>query len=205
MTTRRSQAVVFDLGKVLLDFDYEIAVRQLLPRSSISVAEFHSLINQSPLLLDYEIGRLSTEAFFQRVQAASGFAGTLQQFQAGFADIFTEIKPMIALHAEVRRRGLPTYILSNTNDLAIRHVRAHFPFFNTFDGYALSYEHHAMKPAPLLYEVVENLSGCSGPALFYLDDRPENVETARQRGWHVHVHENPEQSRAALAAAGFLD
>ena len=70
---------------------------------------------------------------------------------------------MLDLHRRLRHAGLPTYIFSNTNELAIDHIRARFPFFHQFDGYILSYEHNAMKPDPRLYTVVEQTTGRAGP------------------------------------------
>jgi len=205
MTDSKPKAVIFDLGKVLLDFDYGIAIRRLAPKVQIPTDQIHTLVNQSGLLHDYESGAIDTDQFFARVQAASGYRGTLDEFAAAFADIFVAIEPMIALHAQLRRLGIPTYILSNTNELAIRHVICHYPFFSQFDGYVLSYEHRVMKPAPEIYAIAEALAGHRGPDLLYLDDWPENVEAARCRGWRAVLHQTPEQSRAAVAAAGLLD
>ena len=70
--------------------------------------------------------------------------------------------PMVEIHARLRRRGIPTYIFSNTNELAVGHIRSSYPFFSEFDGYILSYEHGAMKPAAKLYEVVERQTGRRG-------------------------------------------
>ena len=61
------EAVVFDLGKVLLNFDYAIAVAKLQTRCKISVRELHELIDQSPLLYRYETNLLSTEQFFAEI------------------------------------------------------------------------------------------------------------------------------------------
>ena len=66
---------------------------------------------------------------------------------------------MVQLQAALRQRGLPTYVFSNTNELAAEHIRRNFPFYANFDGYILSYEHGAMKPDARLYEVVERQSG----------------------------------------------
>jgi HAD superfamily hydrolase (TIGR01509 family) len=199
------KAVVFDLGKVLLDFDYGIAVRRFLARVHLSPLEMLGLINHSTLFPRYEAGLLSTEAFFEEVRKVSGFQGELTEFTGMFGDIFTEIPPMVALHAELRQRGLPTYVFSNTNDLAIRHVRQRFPFFSQFDGYVLSYEHRCMRPDARLYEVVERVSGLRGQDLFYLDDRTENVAAGAARGWQAVLHESAEKSRAAAQRAGLLD
>lgn len=198
------KAVIFDLGKVLLDFDYIRAIQRLLPRCRVSLGELRRVLTLDSLLLDYETGLVSTRDFFQRLSQATGYRGSLEEFSAGFGDIFTPIEPMIALHAELRARGVPTYIFSNTNELAVQFIRERFPFFAQFDGYVLSYEQRTMKPAPGMYEVAEQMSGLRGADLFYLDDRPENVEAGWQRGWQGVIHTSPAESRAALERTGIL-
>ena len=199
-------AVVFDLGKVLLDFDYGIVVRRVAARGSrIGIPEIKRLLVDSPLLPAFERGELTSRQFCEAVRKETGFEGTFEQFAGWFGDIFAEIPPMVALQSELRRRGIPTYIFSNTNDLAIDHVRRNFPFFAGFDGYVLSYEHGAMKPDAPLYEVVERLTARRGADLVYLDDRPENVEAGAARGWRAILHADPAESRRHLADFGLLD
>jgi len=159
-------AIIFDLGKVLVNFDYSIAAKKVAARSrQQSLDALHDFLSASPLLVDYERGRLTRAEFFQAVQAATGFFGTAEEFGGYFADIFTEIPETIALHATLRQRGHPTYIFSNTNDLAIEHVRRNFPFFRNFDGYIFSYEVGAVKPQPEIYAAMERLSGRRGADL----------------------------------------
>jgi len=198
------KAVIFDLGKVLLDFDYSIAGRRIAELGRVSPDQVRQFIDHSPLLFQFETGQISRERFFAEVQARTGFGGTIEKFSEFFADIFTPIGPMVALHAELRERGVPTYIFSNTNELAVGHIRRHYPFFGAFDGYVLSYEHGAMKPDPRLYEVVEARTGWRTVDLFYIDDRRENIETAAGRGWQVLLQETPEQTRKAILATGLL-
>ena len=101
---------------------------------------------------------------------------------------------MVQLQAALRQRGLPSYIFSNTNELAVEHIRQSFPFFAKFDGYILSYEHGVMKPDAALYEVVERKCGRRGAEILYLDDRPENVDAGAARGWQVILQESPEKT-----------
>ncbi len=198
------KAVIFDLGKVLLDFDYGLAIGRIQEHSHLSRAELHALINQSPLLLRYESNAISTAQFFAEVQAASGFTGTLQDFEGMFADIFTAIEPMVRLQQNLRAARVSTYIFSNTNDLAVRHIRQRFPFFADFDGHVLSYEHHAMKPDAQLYRVVERMAGVRDADLLYIDDRPENIATGQELGWRTILHRDPEETAAAVRAHGLL-
>jgi FMN phosphatase YigB (HAD superfamily) len=195
---------IFDLGKVLVDFDYTIAARKIAARSEKSPHNLHAFLGSSPILVDYECGRLTREQFFKTIREAIGFRGDIQEFGGYFADIFTEMAGTIALHAELRQRGFKTYIFSNTNDLAIEHVRRRFPFFANFDGYILSYEIGGMKPEPEIYAAMEKLTGRSGPDLIYLDDRHENVAAGASRGWRAVLHESAEKSRAALVNWGLI-
>ena len=198
------KVVVFDLGKVLLDFDYRIAVRRLIGQSKVTAEELRQIIDQSALLLQYESGTISTAQFFEKVRAASGFRGEMEEFVEIFGDIFSPIPAMLRLHAELRSHQILTYVFSNTNDLAIKHIRGHYPFFKNFDGYVLSYEHGALKPEPKIYSIVEELTRCCGEEILYLDDRPENVAAGSERGWRTVCHTSPEASRAQIAAHGLL-
>lgn len=190
--------VAFDLGKVLVDFDYSIAARKIATRCSKPPENLSAFLGSSPLLVQLETGDIDRHQFYRAVCDAAGYGGTQAEFSAAFADIFFEIPPMIALHAELRKHGLPTYIFSNTNDLAIEHVRRNFPFFSQFNGYILSYEVRAMKPNPPIYEALENLTGKRADEILYIDDRPENVAGGLARGWRSILHETPEKTRAAL-------
>ena len=197
--------IVFVLGKVLVDFDYGIAARRFAARTTTTLPEIAKYISQSPLLLQYEKGIVTTQQFYDEICRVTGFRGDLAEFSKCFADIFVPIEPMVELQATFRRRGLPTYVFSNTNDLAITHIRRNFPFYGNFDGYILSYEHGVMKPDAPLYEVVERMSGRHGPEILYLDDRAENIAAGAARGWQVILQESPEKSLAAIRNLGLLD
>jgi len=190
--------VVFDLGKVLVDFDYSIAVRKISAHSTLPPDGVFHFIGNSDITVKYELGLITRREFFEQARQAIGFGGTFEEFGEFFADIFTEIAPMIALHAELREGGVPTYIFSNTNDLAVEHIRRNFPFFKDFDGYIYSYEIGAMKPDARIYEALERLAGRRGAEIVYLDDRPENIAGGAARGWRAILHETPEKSRAVL-------
>ena len=188
------EVVVFDLGKVLLDFDYRIVAGRVAARGAMNTGEVQTLIDHSPLLFRFETGHISRDQFFREIVARCGYRGSPVEFARDFAEQFTPIAPMLGLHAALRAARIPTFIFSNTNDLAIEHIRERYPFFAEFDGYVLSYEHGAMKPEAKLYEVVERVTGRAGAAILYLDDRLENAEAGRARGWQVIHHSTPEET-----------
>lgn len=195
------RAIIFDLGKVLLDFDYTRAARALSPHSALAPTEFKRVVDQSPLLHQFESGGLTNEEFYREVSRLTQYRGSFDEFAAAFGDIFDEIEPMVELQRQLRDRGIPTWIFSNTNDLAVGHIRRRYPFFGGFHGYVFSHEIGAMKPLPASYESVERQTGHRGPELLYLDDRLENIEGARLRGWRTIHHAEPADSiRQVLSA-----
>jgi HAD superfamily hydrolase (TIGR01509 family) len=191
-------AIVFDLGKVLVDFDYSIAARKVAARSTKQIPDLQRFLGSSPILARFESGLLTRQQFFSQIQQITGFTADETEFVGNFADIFVPIPSMIALHEELRQMGFETYIFSNTNDIAIEHIRREFPFFKNFDDYIFSYEIGAMKPEVKIYEAMEKISGRRGDEILYIDDRVENVETGSIRGWRAILHETPEKTRAVL-------
>lgn len=200
----RPEVVVFDLGKVLVDFDYSIAARRIAARSTMPPRDVQHFIDHSPLLFRYETGLMTRQEFFAEVRQTTGFQGDLAEFAQFFADIFSPMDEMIGLHGRLRERGVPTFVFSNTNDLAIAHIRRNFPFFAHFENYVLSYEHGAMKPSARLYEVVERVSGRKEKQILYLDDRLENVEAGAARGWQVIHHQSGPASIERVEELGLL-
>jgi glucose-1-phosphatase len=202
--SRRGEVVIFDLGKVLVDFDYSIAARRISAKGNISSEEVQKLIDHSPLLFRYETGLIDKAEFHREVCKLTGYRESLEQFAPDFSDIFTAIEPMIALQADLRQRGVPTFILSNTNDMAAGHIRRAFPFFSNFDSYIFSYEQGVMKPDERLYEIAEQITGHRGEQIIYLDDRLENVEPGRKRGWHGIHHRNPDETLGFIQKLGLI-
>jgi HAD superfamily hydrolase (TIGR01509 family) len=191
-------AIVFDLGKVLVDFDYSIAAQKISARSTKQLPDLQHFLGSSPILARFESGLLTRGQFFAELREITGLTSDIDEFVSDFADIFVPIPAMIGLHEELRRQGFQTYIFSNTNDIAIGHIRREFPFFKNFDGYIFSCEVGAMKPELKIYEAMEKMSDRRGADLIYIDDRLENIEAGMARGWRAILHETPEKTRAAL-------
>ena len=202
MTTPKT--VVFDLGKVLVDFDYAIAARRIAARGTMTLLEIARHINQSPVFVQYETGKVTTPQFYEEIRRATGYRGDLAEFSESFADIFSPIEPMIDFQTALQQRGVPTYAFSNTNELAIDHITRSFPFYTTFTGHILSFQHGVMKPEAGLYEVVERETGCRGADILYIDDRPENVDAGAARGWQVILQETPERTLATVRTLGLV-
>jgi len=199
------KAVAFDIGKVLLDFDYSILVRKLAPQTQWGEDELNDYLNQSPLLARYESGELSSSKFFEQIKEETGFRGSETDFAALFEDIFTPIPGMIDLHSQIAQSGIPTFTFSNTNEMAVRYIARTHDFWPIFKGHILSYEVGALKPGAKIYEALEECSGFTGREIAYLDDLPENCVAAGERGWQVCCHKDVSCSREFFRELGVLN
>ncbi len=193
------EVVVFDLGKVLVDFDYGDAARGIASRCDGRKCDVRALIDQSPLLIRFETGLVDTHGFYSAVRDAAGFLGGVEEFGPLFGDIFRPIDSMVAFNEALRARNIPTYIFSNTNPLAVETIRSRLPFFRNFTDFILSYEHGSMKPDTKIYEVVEQVTAKKGDSILYIDDRLENIDAGAKRGWQTihHISEPDTLARAA--------
>ena len=196
------KCVIFDLGKVLVDFDYAISSQKIAAKSNSSAAEVQKLIDHSPLLFSYETGQIDKTEFYRQVCKLTGYRGRQEEFEPEFSDIFSEITPMTQLQAQLRQAGVPTFILSNTNDMAVGHIRRTFPFFSNFDAYILSFEQKVMKPHVGIYEITEHITRHRPEEIVYIDDRAENLAPAAARNWKVIHHRSPEETISVLKTLG---
>jgi FMN phosphatase YigB (HAD superfamily) len=198
MTDPNSKAVVFDLGKVLLHFDFGIAAKNLARHADATAEEILAQINQTPHLHAYERGEVSSEAFYQNIGTLCGYHESFEVFSNDFADIFEEWDVMVEFMRSLKSKQVPIMVFSNTNEIAVSFIRETYPFFNEFDHHCYSYEHGMMKPTSALYEKVEQILGRQGKDLFFIDDKAENVEAAIERGWSGQIHIHPEETIPAV-------
>ena len=93
-------------------------------------------------------------------------------------------------------------LVSNTNELHIDFVRTNYRVLDYFDHHVLSYEVGSLKPDREIFEYAIAVSGHEPEALFFIDDREENIVAARQLGMHAHQFKTELQLMDALHQAG---
>jgi len=184
--------VVFDLGKVLLEFDFAIAAKAMAAYSPLDPCKIQQAIDQSALLHQFERGLLTETQFFSQLSQVCQIKASEETLRDAFIDIFTPVPSMIGFLTKLKARRMPMLLFSNTNISAMCHIRKQFEFIQLFDQCCLSYEHGMMKPEQALYDIARQMTGVNHASLLFIDDRKENIEAARQKGWLGIVHESPQ-------------
>ena len=100
-------------------------------------------------------------------------------------------------------RGTRVFVLSNA-PRSFADTAAGFDWAHLVERFFFSGVMGVAKPSPEIYARVEESMGLTGEALWFVDDKIENVTTASTRGWHSHLWGDDADTRAWLAAEGFL-
>jgi len=174
------QAAIFDIGNVLLPFDYERAGTRLVAENRPSAPPDRERIKAAHI--KHELGQIDRATFLSIVRPEFNHTGPEKDFVAIWEDIFFPNPPMDALVARLSER-LPLYLLSNTNCIHRESIHRDYPVFGFFRDAVYSYEVGLMKPDPAIFHLAAKRFGVDPARTLYIDDMPENVEAAKSAGF----------------------
>lgn len=171
------KAFIFDIGNVLLPFDFSVALRRLQQKSNVdSVAQM-----MEPVKFAYESGQISCAEFLAQMREVLQYNGTDAELIAAWEDIFTENAAMSDLVRELHS-DYPLYLLSNTGDLHMDHVFKTYPVFGLFKDAVYSYRVKCFKPDRRIFEIALEQFGVNACETVFIDDLQPNVDMALELG-----------------------
>ncbi len=193
----------FDLGRVLLDFDHEIAVQQLAGLADCDQEGVRDFVFRSPLQSAYEKGELSTAEFCARFRDHFDVDTSDARICHAASDIFTPNLPMLDIVRTLSGQGRSLGILSNTCDAHWQFIcDADYDLLQHCPTQVLSFQVRASKPHARIYQVAAQQAQQSPGDIFFVDDLPENVAGAREIGLDAVLYTTPEQLRQQLIHRG---
>lgn len=196
------KAIIFDLGKVIIPFDFGRGYAAMAPLCGYPKAEIRARIGETDLVQRFEMGLIEPEDFVRRLSEHL----ELRTGYAGFRDIWSSIFLPDTLIPESMLEGLKKryrlVLLSNTNAIHFEMVREAYPLLRHFDAFVLSYQVRAMKPSPLIYGKAVQEAGCRPEECFFTDDIAAYVEAAKRFGIDAVQFESAEQLGRELKARG---
>jgi glucose-1-phosphatase len=198
-----ADALLFDLGRVVLDIDFSKVVASWAGHAGCEPARLVGRLSPDEAWKRHERGEISDAAFFEGLRASLGIDITDIQFLEGWNAIFAGEMPRIG--AMLTRAGtrLPLFAFSNTNGAHVEHFsRAYADLLGHFREIYLSSAIGLRKPEAAAYDHVVNAIGVPASRILFFDDSAENIAGARARGLSaVHVR-SPDDIATALAALG---
>lgn len=196
------ETIIFDLGRVIIDFDHHLITQRLSKFSDFDFdeARLFDLIFTSDLERSLDRGEISPEEFYKKVSqnVKIGF----EEFKAVWNDIFFPPKEeMIKLLGELKGR-YKLYLLSNTNIFHFEYAKDKYKILELFEEYILSYQVGANKPDEKIYLEALRRSGSPPERCIYIDDIKEFARAATKVGMKGIHFEDVKKLREKLQGYG---
>lgn len=196
------KTVLFDLGNVIIPFDFKLAYARMAEHCSCKPEEVPARIRATGLVAPFERGEIEAEPFVRELSAALGLNITYREFCDWWSCVFLP-EPLVseALLRDLRSR-CRLLALSNTNAIHFAMLKNAYPLLRHFDDYVLSYEVGASKPDAKIYREAIARSQCSAEECFFTDDLAVNVAAAREHGMDAVQFQSAEQLERELTIRG---
>lgn len=204
MPSPQPQALLFDLGGVLVDIDFGLAIRAWAPYSSQCVDVLRDEFKFDLAYQRHERGEISADEYFDHLAATLGLSASRSEIAKGWNSIFVgEFAETRGLVERARER-LPCYAFTNTNASHMATWSVLFPeLVQSFDRIFASHEMGLRKPELAAFEHISKVTGIAASSIVFYDDLIENVEAARLAGLQaVHVR-SAADVRESLTSLGY--
>ncbi len=180
------EAVVFDIGKVLIEwhperfFDAEIGTKRR--RELFAAVDLYAMNER------IDLGAPFRQTVYECASAHPKFRSEICLWHDSWIKMATPaISDSVRLMRAIRAKGTPVFALSNFGIGTFEIAAKAYPFLNEFDQKYVSGHLQEIKPHARIYELLEQSSGLAPGALLFTDDLPDNVKAAADRGWHAHL------------------
>ncbi|MEI7910549.1 MAG: HAD family phosphatase [Verrucomicrobiota bacterium] len=172
---------LFDIGRVLLDFDFERSLARLLPPDATDPrARLELLLDQRD---EFEAGAIETDTYIAWALGVLGSGATAEDFRHAWRHVFTPIEPMWQEVRMLAAAGHRLILFSNTNAIHCPWIFEVFADFALFQAAVLSYQVGGVKPEPAIYQYAIATHQLDPATTLYIDDLPANIATGRSHGF----------------------
>ncbi|MFY0679192.1 MAG: HAD family phosphatase [Thalassovita sp.] len=197
------KAIVFDLGRVLLEYDPEAFYDRVIGEDRRK--ELFAAVDLDGYNLRVDEGEPLHATLKEAADAHPDYADEIMMWAERWVELLPgDIPHSVRLLEALKAKSVPVLALTNFGAETFEIAAQHFPFLHLFDAVYVSGRLKCIKPDAAIYEALEQGSNYRGAELLFADDKAENIEAAAVRGWQTHLFTDPQGWADALVAAGVL-
>jgi 2-haloacid dehalogenase len=179
------EAVIFDLGGVLIEWDPRHLYRELLPDEP-AVERFLAEVCTPAWNARQDEGRSFDEGVAELIDLHPGQEELIRAYADRWEEMLRgEIEGSAALLAELDTAGVPLFALTNWSTETFPIAQERFGFLRRFRDIVVSGREGVAKPDPRLFEIAVRRFGVAPSRCLYVDDSEANVEVAARLGFVV--------------------
>ncbi|WP_340587448.1 HAD family phosphatase [Erythrobacter alti] len=201
---RVMDAVVFDVGRVLIQWDLRCLFAKLIEDPE-ELEWFVSNVVTEDWHHQHDEGRPLAEMVPERIAQFPRYAEHIRAYATRFNETIPGPVPGTQeLARKLHERGVTIFGLTNFGDEFWAEFRPTQPIFDLFTDIVVSGTEKIAKPEPAIYALAEERFARPPERLFFVDDKAENIAAATQRGWQGHVFTHAARLEADLTVRGLL-
>jgi len=203
MAGSRIEAVVFDLGNVLIPWNPRFLYRKLFGGDEAKMDWFLANVCTFAWNETFDSGRSFAEGVSELIAQFPQYADMIRAYDSRWEEMLGDpIEENVALLQDLKRAGHPVYALSNWPAGKFQIARRRCPFLSLFDGMVISGEVGFKKPSPEIFQLLLSKHKLDPGRCVFIDDTSGHVAAARSLGLNGIVYQSPVQLRQDLGRLG---
>lgn len=185
------QTVIFDIGNVLIEWQperfFDSVIGPERRREMFAAVDLHGVNDEVDRGGDFR------SLIYAAADANPELGDEIRLWHDRWIEIAAPAIPhSVRLLRALRTKGVPVYALTNFGKQTFDIAEPVYPFLGEFDRRYISGHMGVIKPAAVIYEMLEQDCGLPPDALLFTDDRADNIDAAAARGWHTHLFDGPQ-------------
>jgi len=204
MVKQNIEAIIFDLGRVLVDIDLSGGVFKYLP--ALESAQDEKVLNQlfrDTVYRDYAEGRMSVEKFYKLFCQRAKLNLDFEAFKREWSAVFMPMKGMKTIVKQLSA-NFKLGLLSDIGPLHWAHLQENLPLLKYFNNPVLSFRIRYLKPQPQTYRLAADSVESEAVHCLFIDDREINIKGAQKLGMRAIQFHTPKQLRQDLKNLNLL-
>lgn len=192
--------LIFDIGNVIVDIDYAVPVQEF---QKLAITDFSTIVSYSKqhhIFDQFEKGQISVSDFHNELRKFLRPDVTDEEILAAWNSILLDYPPYKFDLLQKLKNNYRVFALSNINethvkaiDEAVKEKFGAKAFYDYFHTAYYSNEVGWRKPEKEIYELVITKENLTPAETFFVDDKPENVEAAKEAGLQAYELKHPSE------------
>ena len=191
--------VLFDLGRVLLDWEPDRLYQKLIPDARARKNFLTNICNMD-WHSQHDAGVSFAENAAKLLQKYPDKASLIKAWGERWFEMFDGyIEGVPALIDRLEAQNIPLFALSNMPSEPWEEMKTHFPYLLRFQDVIVSGDEKCLKPDEKIYKIALNRLGHpSADSVLFIDDSPANIAAAEKLGMQTHLFTSSQGLETAL-------
>ncbi|MCB2086823.1 MAG: HAD family phosphatase [Sphingomonadaceae bacterium] len=202
--SRQIDAVVFDVGRVIVRWDMRILFAKLIEDPQ-ELDWFCTNVVTEAWHGQHDAGRPIGEMTAERIATFPEYRAAIEAYRDRWLDTIPGVVPGVPeLIEQLAARDVPLFAITNFGTDFWAQFRPAQPVLDHFRDIVVSGHERLVKPGSAIFRLAAARFGHAPERMLFIDDSLPNVEAAARLGWHAHHFTDAVTLEADLTRHGLL-